>query len=193
MKTDDFGAYTARTFRPEDFAQQQSPSIQPDEQPQKIPTRNGTAVSAPAPSGTAEPMHWRDLCIMSEGKNPKPLAIVANALIALRRDPAVKDAFAFDQMQCMPMLIHDIGKPDNNSKPRPMTDEDVVNTQEWLQQNGLPGLSRETVRDAISVSAKEHSYHPVRDYFESLKWDGTPRTGTYMADCVSWSRGHAIL
>jgi len=100
-------------------------------------------------------MHWLDMCIMSEGKTPKPLPIVANALIALRKDPAVRGVFVFDQMQCIPMLIHDIGKPGASGKPRPMTDEDVVHTQEWIQQNGLPGLSRETVRDAISVTARE--------------------------------------
>ena len=32
-----------------------------------------------------------------------------------------------------------------------------------------------TVRDAICVTAREHSYHPVRNYLESLQWDGKPR------------------
>ena len=28
---------------------------------------------------------WLDTCILSDGKNPKPLPVVANALIALQR------------------------------------------------------------------------------------------------------------
>jgi predicted P-loop ATPase len=60
----------------------------------------------------------------------------------------------------------------------------VVSTQEWLQHNGIAGVSRETVRDAVSVRAREHSYHPVRDYLESLKWDGTPRTSTWLTTCL---------
>jgi hypothetical protein len=59
---------------------------------------------APSP-----PKSWLDRCIMSEGKNPKPLPIVTNALIALRNDPAVMGAFAYDEMLCALMLIHQIG------------------------------------------------------------------------------------
>jgi hypothetical protein len=42
---------------------------------------------------------------MTDGKNPKPLPIVANALIALRNDPAMIDAFAYDEMLCAPIHI----------------------------------------------------------------------------------------
>jgi hypothetical protein len=49
---------------------------------------------------------WLERCILSDGKSPKPLPIVANALIALRNDPAVIDAFAYDEMLCAPMLMH---------------------------------------------------------------------------------------
>src|SRR6478672_521164 len=89
------------------FVKQDSPSIQPGRASLKTPPSNGTAVATLASPVSAEPMHWLDMCIMSEGKTPKPLPIVANALIALRKDPAVRGVFAFDQMQCIPMLIHD--------------------------------------------------------------------------------------
>jgi hypothetical protein len=54
---------------------------------------------------------WLDRCIMGDGKTPKPLPNVANALIALRNDPAVIDAFAYDEMLCAPVLVHQIGAP----------------------------------------------------------------------------------
>jgi hypothetical protein len=43
--------------------------------------------------------NWLNQCILGDGKNPKPLPIVANALIALRNDPAVRDAFGYDEMR----------------------------------------------------------------------------------------------
>ena len=64
-------------------------------------------------------IHWRVTCIMSEGKNPKPLPILANVMMALRMDPNVKNAVARDNMMCSPMLMHAIGDPTNKIKPRP--------------------------------------------------------------------------
>jgi len=120
---------------------------------------------------------WLDRCILSDGKNPKPLPIVANALIALRNDPAVIDAFAYDEMLCVPMLMHQISAPLSGSitEPRPLTDKDVTDLQEWMQNAGLKRIAHETVSDAITSYAKDHAYHPVRDYLDGLEWDGEDR------------------
>jgi predicted P-loop ATPase len=120
---------------------------------------------------------WLDRCILSDGKNPKPLPIVANALIALRNDPAVIDTFAYDEMLCAPMLMHQIGAPLSGSitEPRPLTDKDVTDLQEWMQNAGLKRIAHETVSDAITSYAQDHAYHPVRDYLDALEWDGEDR------------------
>jgi hypothetical protein len=75
---------------------------------------------------------WLDQCILGDGKNPKPLPIVANALIALRHDPAVRDAFGYDEMLRAPTLLHEIGASIGGllPEPRPMTDKDVTDVQE---------------------------------------------------------------
>jgi predicted P-loop ATPase len=128
------------------------------------------------------PRHWLKDCILGEGKNPKPLPIVANALIALRSDPAVRDAFAYDAMACACMLMHEIGQPLNGnlSEPRPVSDEDVIKLAEWMQKAGLKRIARDIVRDAVAVRARENSYHPVREYLESLQWDGKPRLNVWL-------------
>jgi len=125
---------------------------------------------------------WLDKCILSDGKNPKPLPIVANALIALRNDPAVRDALGYDEMLCAPTLLHEIGLPlgGNLMEPRPLADKDVIDIQEWMQDAGLKRLARETVRDAIMSYARDHAYHPVRDYLERLQWDGRPRINVWL-------------
>jgi predicted P-loop ATPase len=125
---------------------------------------------------------WLSHCILG-GKNPKPLPIVANALVALRSDPAIRDAFAYDEMSCATMLMHGIGKPLAGTilEPRALTDEEVTTLQEWLQGNGLKRIARETVRDAISSHARARAYHPVRDYLgEGLQWDGQRRTDAWL-------------
>jgi predicted P-loop ATPase len=56
-----------------------------------------------------------------------------------------------------------------------VTDNDVVDVQTWMQEQGLTRITKETVRDAIHKSASEKSYHPVLDWLYELQWDGTPR------------------
>ena len=137
---------------------------------------------------------WLDHCILGDGKNPKPLAIVANALIAVRNDPALRDAFGYDEMLRAPTLFQKIRKPIGGNLPRPLTDDDVTEVQEWMQDNGLKKMGRETVRDAISLHAhRSCSYHPVRNYLDGLAWDGTPRLDGWLTTYLErpWPSRHA--
>jgi hypothetical protein len=59
---------------------------------------------------------WQNDCIKSD--NGKLLPIVANALLALRRDGGLQDAFAYDEMQRTAMLMHPIGSPLAPFNPR---------------------------------------------------------------------------
>ncbi len=110
---------------------------------------------------------WLQECL--KGSTGKPLPVLANALIALREDPAVKDIFAFDKLLQSPTC-----------RGQPMTDSDVTVIQEWLQQNGLSRIGREPVQQAIDLRARERAYHPVRNYLEGLAWDGIERIDTWL-------------
>jgi predicted P-loop ATPase len=145
---------------------------------------------------------WLDRCIMGEGKAPKPLPNVANALIALRNDSAVIDAFAYDEMLCAPVLMHQIGAPLSGTimEPRPLTDKDVTDLQEWMQAAGLKRISHQTVSDAVESYARDHAYHPIRDYLEALAWDGASRLDDWLASYLgaeqtpySQAIGHMFL
>jgi predicted P-loop ATPase len=126
--------------------------------------------------------HWLNRCIMSEGKNPRPLPVLANAMIALRDDPAVRDTLAYDEMLRAPLLLHEIGAPigGNVEDPRPLVDKDVTRFQEWLQKAGLKGIRHGDVRNAVECCAREHSFHPVLDYLDALAWDETPRLNDWL-------------
>jgi predicted P-loop ATPase len=126
--------------------------------------------------------HWLAKCILSDGKDPKPLSNLANALIALRNDPAVRDAFAFDEMFRAPMLVHQIGHPlyGDVKEPTPLTDKDICDLQAWMQEAGLKNISHETVRHAVHTYARENLYHPALDYLDALRWDGIPRLDAWL-------------
>lgn len=122
---------------------------------------------------------WLSRCLKNETN--KPIPNVANAIEALRGDHGIRDAFAFDKMAMLPMLLHPINSPlSPEFQPRPVTDVDVIELQRYLQKAGLHRIANETVRDAVLHHAEECAYHPVRDYLESLQWDGQPRLKTWL-------------
>jgi predicted P-loop ATPase len=124
--------------------------------------------------------HWWSKCV-TDAKG-KPLPNVANALIALEFDDQLRGALAYDEMQCTPMLMHEIGVPVGGdlTEPRPLTDTDVTEIQCWLQHCGLDRIGREPVRDAVDRYARKHSYHPVLDYLQGLQWDEQSRVNTWL-------------
>src|SRR5205823_6384750 len=116
----------------------------------------------------APPPPWLGHCLKSETN--KPISVLANALLALRHEPTLKDLFAYDQMLCAPMLVRPLdSEPDFTM--RPVTDVDVTLLQERLQYLGLTRLSKDITHQAVDARAEELSFHPVRDYLTTLTWD----------------------
>ena len=113
---------------------------------------------------------WLADCI--NGENGKPLPILANALIGLRNE--LPEALAFDEMTRVPMLMRSL-TGENNFRLRRCTDVDAGIMQERLQHCGLKRLSKDVTHQAIEIRAHECPFHPIRDYLESLTWDGTAR------------------
>jgi hypothetical protein len=80
---------------------------------------------------------WLKRCKTNEKGRPFPN--LANACLALREAPELKDSFAFDEMLRAPILLHEIGDP-MSSPSRPMRDDDVALLAEWIQKAGIPGM-----------------------------------------------------
>ena len=123
---------------------------------------------------------WLSKCI-TDNKN-RPLPVLANAIAVIENDPAMRDLLAYDEMACTAMLQHQVGYPiaGNVPEPRPLTDTDVSDIQEWLQRAGLERIGRQPVQDAVDSCARRNGYHPIRDYLAALKWDGTKRVGNWL-------------
>jgi predicted P-loop ATPase len=103
-----------------------------------------------------------------------------NALHAMKVDAELVNIVALDQMLQAEILI---ALPDSSEhfKPRPITDADVSLIQRHLQELGLRRISRETTYQAIEIVAREHAFHPVRDYLNGLRWDHRPRLPTWLS------------
>jgi predicted P-loop ATPase len=126
---------------------------------------------------SAERVSWLDRCISENGK---PLPNVANALLALRCDVGIRDAFAFDEMKLRVVMLHQIGNALTPFEARAIADEDLTVLTEYLQKAGLKRISRDIVRDAVNQRARENCFHPVRQWLEGLVWDGQRRANDWL-------------
>ncbi len=99
---------------------------------------------------------------------------VANCLIALRTAPEWAGVLHFNESSFDTVAKKTPPWPDHHPLPFTWTDEDDVRFAAWLQHEGILA-GKETAGQAIQTVAREHSFHPIRDYLTGLKWDGVKR------------------
>jgi predicted P-loop ATPase len=121
----------------------------------------------------------RELIVDAKGQ---PLPILANALAFMRTDPALLGLVSYDEMMRCPILMRPITRETAEKfQPRPATDDDVSALQEYLQQVGLKRIGKDPVHQAFDLHARENSFHPVREYLDSLIWDQTERLESWIS------------
>lgn len=108
---------------------------------------------------------------------------VRNVTIMLECDPRLAgrirlDAFADRLMaQCPLPWAHRQERADLV----PWTDTDDAGLRDYTERL-LKFRGKDVVEDALALVASQHAYHPVREYLESLVWDGRPRLDTLLID-----------
>ena len=138
---------------------------------------NVVRLKAPKPKPNLE-NDWKAAWHRTE--NGSPLPTLYNALIALRCHPPLVGIVALDEMQLSVIIRSQVPEHKVDSTiPRPIRDRDVIAVQQVLQSLGLRRLGKSTAQDVLDLIAGENGFHPVRDYLNSLKWDGTQR-------CAGW-------
>ena len=115
---------------------------------------------------------WRARLIKSD--RGKQLPVVANALVALRNAPEWEGVLAFDESSLNTIAKKRPPWEDRREVPFNWTDEDDIRTADWLQHQGIMATTV-TASQAVQTTARDHSFHPIRDYLDSLKWDGIKR------------------
>ena len=106
-------------------------------------------------------------------------------MVALRAAPELAYAIAFDQMRRKSILRKGLplapgGQEVAGPIPRPLSDPDITQLQEWLQHRGLPKIGRDATHQSVELRAHEPGFHPVRDYLDRLKWDGMARLDNWL-------------
>ena len=118
------------------------------------------------------------------------LPVLANAIAAFRHAPEWGGVLAFNEFGFGTVVL----------KPAPWgvvpkgewTDHEDRLAAEWLQRQGIM-VSVEVAGQAVQTAARDHPFHPVKAYLQSLRWDGVERLerwlSTYLgADDTDYTR-----
>jgi predicted P-loop ATPase len=112
---------------------------------------------------------WRDALARTE--KGKVLGTLGNALTALRLAPVWQGVLWFNEFALAVAARKALpwGGP-----PGAWTDHQDLLTTEWMEHQGIR-LNDIQVGKAVLTAAKEHLWHPVREYLDGLEWDSVPR------------------
>jgi predicted P-loop ATPase len=101
----------------------------------------------------------------------------------LKSDDQLKGAFCFN------MFTQDIEHFQDNIILAPsakagslVTDIDVSCLRTYLTMKYNFSPSRNNLEDALSNCAMDKRYHPIKDYLDTLRWDGITRLETWLID-----------
>ena len=96
-----------------------------------------------------------------------------NADWIIKHDPKLKDLVRFNEFT---------GVMENAIKDRPFQDEDLADIRAYLGRSYTVDFKEANVVKALYKQSKRNTYHPVRDWLDTIEWDGVPRLETLFID-----------
>lgn len=104
---------------------------------------------------------------------------IDNAVIILENDPRIKGKLLYNSFSNRATIVGKL--PWSEYKNRDWEDDDDSGVRHFLESNyNLTGTSK--IDDAITIVYQNNKFHPVKDYLESLKWDGNKRIENLLID-----------
>lgn len=84
--------------------------------------------------------------------------------------PKTKDYLTAIEASGVRLRLNDMSDRIEIAVGRPISDFDEAEIMGRLKDLGMPNAER--MREAIKIAANRNRYHPVKEYLDSLKWDG---------------------
>jgi predicted P-loop ATPase len=116
---------------------------------------------------------WRQDLILTDKGKIKPL--LANAITALRSAPEWTGVLTFDEFS----LRASAGKATPWNYAGTWDEQCDRLLADWLQHHGIM-VSVSTAAEAAEAVAHDRTFHPVRDYLDSLQWDKIGRIDDWL-------------
>ncbi len=122
---------------------------------------------------------WKTGFVLTEDNGIKATA-PTNWQLLLEHSDTMKGVFQYNEFTNTPMVVRcPPWEREAGWKPRPLKDTDYAEALMWLERAYLiPKHS--ALAPMVLLCCSHNSYDPLRDYVESLEWDGTPRVDTWL-------------
>lgn len=109
-----------------------------------------------------------------------PVKTTDNILIILENDPMLKKKILYDEFSGL-VIVNSSLPWDNRETKRRWSDTDDAGLRHYLEKTyTITGKDR--IYDALSLVVQNNSINEVKDFLESLDWDGTKRLETLFID-----------
>jgi predicted P-loop ATPase len=120
--------------------------------------------------------HWTDDLKLDGHGRVRPLLV--NLILFLRHHLKWDGVLAFNEFNVSVMIRK---QPPWGAEPpdAPWTDHHESLTRSWFQQEDIAAGQGDIAR-AVQAAARHNRFHPVRDYFNALRWDGKPRIDRWL-------------
>lgn len=113
-----------------------------------------------------------DVCgLLDTREDGKAKSTIKNFKTILQNDPKFRGAIRRNIFTERDDIVRNLGWPRTTIA---LCDTDEAYICEYMETNyGISNLNK--IKVAIRTVANDNAYHPVRDYLESLSWDGESR------------------
>ena len=113
-------------------------------------------------------------------KHGKIIGNLANLVLLLRESLDWKGVLAFDEFRIRVVARRPLPAEDGSSTDL-WTDHHDTLTRVWFLENDIK-IGMGDVGRAVQAAARFNPFHPVRDFFNALIWDGKPRLDSWLQD-----------
>jgi predicted P-loop ATPase len=97
--------------------------------------------------------------------------------------------FVYDSFENMPKMLQVPDFMEDIARPGELIEDNhVLEVATYLSKLYKIEYSKSMMQDMICTAAKRNRQHPVRNYLNSLEWDGTPRLHSWIPDFCGTQR-----
>jgi predicted P-loop ATPase len=103
---------------------------------------------------------------------------LANLILFLRHHPKWAGVFAYNEFTAQ-VVINKQPPWGDEAPDTILTDHHESLARTWFQREDINAAMGDVGR-AMQAAARSNTFHPVREYFDALVWDGVPRLDTWL-------------